>query len=383
MKTYETLSLIVILLIVSIFTVGCDSAPKEEPLKVESQEVEKLAETVEEASPAEKVEKPVVAPEPKKATKDIQKKADADQGVPIVTVKNTVLDLGNVGPGSSHSGQYEFTNTGKATLKIQRIQSTCGCTVPELKIKEYAPGESGTIKVKFKAPKTKGNVSKHLYIISNDSKTPRFGLEIKCQVMVKVDVTPENVDLRFDQDNAGMGDIVVKSLDNREFSIKSVVISRETMKIDFDPAQKAKQFTLKPIVDLAKLDKYPTGTIQIKADHPQSGSLRVRYTAKPNYEVSRPRIILQNIEPGKMLEKDVVIRSNYGKPVEITSVNSKNGYMEVTSQEADGAGVKLTLAITPPMKTATARRYITDKLTITLKDETKLSIRCSGWFRLK
>ena len=134
---------------------------------------------------------------------------------------------------------------------------------------------------------------------------------------------------------------------------------------------------------IEKLGQSKTGVIQIKTTHPQAGTLMVRYNVKPMYELTNPRFILQNVEPGVPIIRENLIRSNYGKPAEIESIESRNGYMEIESQEQDGDHIKLTVKITPPAQTDSARRYITDELTITLKDGQKLTIRCSGWFRLK
>jgi hypothetical protein len=110
--------------------------------------------------------------------------------------------------------------------------------------------------------------------------------------------------------------------------------------------------------------------------------LLVRYTARPQYEVSRLRIILQNMEPQVPILKDVIIRGNYDAVVEIASVRSRNGYMAIESQEQDGNNVKLMIKITPPAQDSSALKgYITDELIVTLKSGEELPIRCSGWFR--
>ena len=133
---------------------------------------------------------------------------------------------------------------------------------------------------------------------------------------------------------------------------------------------------------MQKLEQFNTGVIQISTDHPQGGQLLVRYTAKPTYEVSNPRYILQNIEPGEAVLRENLIRSNYDKVAEIESATSRNGFMEIESQEQEGSHIKLMIKITPPAEGASERRYISDELTITLKDGHKLVIRCSGWFRM-
>lgn len=318
-----------------------------------------------------------------------------DQNAPKIVVTKDVHDFGEVGPGSSQVAHYEFTNKGAKTLFVKNIQSTCGCSKPTLikdgkrytvPLKEpvgFEPGQKGQVEVTFKAQVTKGKVSKNLYIVSDDPKTPRAQFTVKAQIVVNIEVTPENVDLRFDQENAGMPDLVVKSTDGKEFSIQSANTNSKVITLSFDPTEKATQFILKPKVDLEKLNQFNSGVIQISTTHPRAGKLLVRYTAKPLFEVSNARYILQNIEPGTPIIRDNLIRSNYGEPVEIESFSSRNGYMDIAGQEPGENHLKLSIKITPPSQESSSRRYITDELTVTLKGGHKLSIRCSGWFRLK
>ena len=78
----------------------------------------------------------------------------ADGGAKIEVVEE-VADFGDVKPKSVHTFIYRFKNTGNEELKISRIQSTCGCSVPQLDKKEYAPNETGEIKVTYTAPRSK------------------------------------------------------------------------------------------------------------------------------------------------------------------------------------------------------------------------------------
>ena len=371
MKMYRNLSLFAIGLFTIIILAGCQSSQT-------TAEQTELAP----APPDEQVSQTQV-PEPTTEVVPAAVEPVAGEDAPTVTVENAVHDFGLMAPSATGKCEFKFTNTGKSKLIIERVQSTCGCTVPELKIKEYAPGETGTIKVTFKSPARKSIVTKHLYIVNNNPKTPRVELTIKAQVEVKVEISPEKVDLLLDADNAGMPNIVVKSLDDRQFSITGITAGHNVMKIAFDPAKKAREFTLEPVVDKEILNQFNNGVVQIRTDHPQSGTLTVSYNVKPQYEVSRPRIILQNVIPGVSVTKDVTIRSNYGKNVEIESVESKKGYMEIESQKKDGLHLQLQVKITPPERDVSSKRYITDQLDIKLKDGTKLTIRCSGWFKLK
>ena len=350
-----------------------------------------------------KAKEQAIEPVPSKAAEakevqmqpEVTKEATPQEGGPKIVLTKATHDFGEVGPSTVHKAEYEFVNQGDAVLLVNNVQTTCGCSKPTL-IKEdkrypaplkepvsFEPGESGKVEVTYTAGSAKGSVTKHLYILSNDPATQRAQLELKANIDVKVAIEPEKVDLRLDQENAGMPELVLKSKDNQAFSIKSVTVANQVITVPFDPKEKATEFILNPQVDMQKLEKFNTGVIQISTDHPQGGKIMVRFDAKPMYELTNPRYILQNVKPGEPIIRENLIRSNYGKVAEIESVSSRNGYMEIESQEQDGNHIKLKVKITPPAQNPAERRVITDELTITLKDGHQLSIRCNGWFRMK
>ncbi|MDH4241829.1 MAG: DUF1573 domain-containing protein [Phycisphaerae bacterium] len=62
--------------------------------------------------------------------------------------------MGDAGRGTKNTCEFRFTNTGRGQLKIGNISRTCGCTVFHLDKNEYAPSETGTIKVIYTAGKS-------------------------------------------------------------------------------------------------------------------------------------------------------------------------------------------------------------------------------------
>ncbi len=113
----------------------------------------------------------------------------------VIKVENPVYNFGVMGPNQKKSGEFKFKNVGDGMLKINKVKSTCGCTVPQLKKKIYAPGESGVIQVTFRSSSREAPVTKHLYIESNDSKKPKYELTIKAQVKVNISAKPKKLDL--------------------------------------------------------------------------------------------------------------------------------------------------------------------------------------------
>ena len=59
------------------------------------------------------------------------------------------LDLGTVVADSVVEGTMHFRNVGDSPLKITRIFTDCGCTVPSYPKESIAPGGEGVIKVLF------------------------------------------------------------------------------------------------------------------------------------------------------------------------------------------------------------------------------------------
>ena len=316
-------------------------------------------------------------------TTQVKPESVSPKTAPTLEVENPVYDFGNIGPSTKNTGQFQFRNVGNGTLAIKKVHSTCSCSVPKLEKTEYLPGESGTITASYRASSVEGAVKKHLYIESNDRENPRFELTLKANIELKVATNPKTLNLLLNEENAGVKPITLKSKDGKEFSIQNFSASNKALTAEFDPQTKAAEFVLHPIANIEKLKKTTSGNIRIKLDHPECKSLNVRFTAKPLFEVSKPRIIIQNAEPGKPVVKDVWVKSNYGDNFEIESITSEKNYMTVLNQQKQANNIKLQIQVIPPPKTSQSKRYITDKLNIKIKDSDTLTISCSGWYALK
>ena len=99
--------------------------------------------------------------------------------LPRISFEKTVCDLGDVGQGTKNTCEFRFTNTGQGLLKIGNIKRTCGCTVFQLDIKEYAPGKAGVIKVSYIAGSSTASLQKNIYVPSNDRDNLRVKLTIQ------------------------------------------------------------------------------------------------------------------------------------------------------------------------------------------------------------
>ena len=87
------------------------------------------------------------------------------------------IDYGKINKGSNGERTFVFTNIGDAPLVINKVQSSCGCTIPKKPEKPIMPGEKGEIKVSYDTKRV-GGFSKSITIYSN-AKNARKIIRIK------------------------------------------------------------------------------------------------------------------------------------------------------------------------------------------------------------
>lgn len=364
-------------MVASLALIGCEGDKKIQPAAPISETPKTTP-----VQPAQPSVKPLPAPAvPTTPTLPVAPAQPADTGGRI-KVENPIADLGVMGPNKSYTAQFKFTNIGSGKLIISKVQSTCSCTVADLAKLEYAPGESGIVTATYQSSTYGGMVEKHLYILSNDSTNPRAEISLKGTVELVVVTEPLKLQLALNKDNGGAVPILIKSKDGKPFKVLAVNCSRNVVTAQFDANAEKSEHTLQPKVDTKALKESPSGSIEIRLSHPDCSSIAVAYEALAVYDISRPRIILQNVEPGQTITRDVFIKNNYGQDISIQSVVCQNNTMKIVSQEKEGSSIKLNIEIAVPPQTNKVRRYITDKLNLTMSDGEVLTIDCSGWYKI-
>lgn len=87
-------------------------------------------------------------------------------------------NFGKIPANQPASVEFKFTNIGDTPLILSKVETTCGCTVPEYTQTPIKKGESGVVKVTYSAAGAPLPFSKSITISSN-AKTPTKVLYIK------------------------------------------------------------------------------------------------------------------------------------------------------------------------------------------------------------
>jgi hypothetical protein len=301
---------------------------------------------------------------------------------PKITFEKLVHDFGEVSLNSVHTGEIRFKNAGQAPLRITKVGKCCGLVAEVNKAKtEYAPGEGGTLKLRWRSGSQPAVFKRQVMVHSNDPSNPVTSVTIQAKAVPKVVWTPKRLRLSLDQENAGCPKVKISSLDNQPFSIIGFKATNSCMTADFDPSARATKHVIEPKVDIEKLEKNLRGRIEIGTTHPDGKAATISFDVVPEYSVAPPLIMVFNAEPEKSLMKEITVTNNYGKDFEIESVSSKKNTVavEVVEKSRVHNGYQLKVEITVP--SADGRIKFADELSVYLEDGKELPLKCNGYYR--
>jgi len=153
---------------------------------------------------------------------------------PKIKFKSDSWDFGKVKQSATLEHEFVFKNAGNAKLTIIKVETSCGCTAALATEKTLEPGQEGKIKVSFSASGFSGEISKYVYVDSDDPDDPRFMLKIKA--VVEVPPAPRAELSPYTQD-------VGLLLEGEEIEAKLVVSNRGELELQVDNSQKNIVFT--------------------------------------------------------------------------------------------------------------------------------------------
>ena len=310
------------------------------------------------------------------------KEPNASGPVPHIKFDKLVHDFCDVSPDSMNNCTFGFKNTGLGKLEITQTRGTCKCTVPELKKKDYAPGESGEIGVQFHAPTYQGPTSQRIFVSTNDPNNARVELTVQAYVRPKVKVEPEQMTLSLLVPNAGAGEITLKSLGKERFAITRIDSEGGVFTVDFDPNNISDTHVLRPKVNVENLRKNLGGYLVMNLNHPVCKVVRLQYNCPKQFEASPSVIIIRDAIVGQTQKRIIYLISNYNEDIEIESVASDKGTIKITGQEKTENRFKFDVDITPPPLAKESKlRVFSDALHIKIKDKEQIDVPCRGFYK--
>lgn len=96
----------------------------------------------------------------------------------------------------SARARFAFTNTGPGAVTITGLESSCGCTVPNLEKRTYAPGESGTVEAEFTFGMRLGLQTKEVLVTTDETGVSTYLLTLEVAIPELYQAMPQFVSWR-------------------------------------------------------------------------------------------------------------------------------------------------------------------------------------------
>jgi hypothetical protein len=197
---------------------------------------------------------------------------------PRAVFKETSHDFGKVKQGDVVTYEFVFKNEGGATLVVDKVETTCGCTAALVSDQKIGPGKEGKLKATFDTRGYSGRLSRYLYLVTNDGETPRRELRLVADIEVppsaRIDVDRYNVDMGLVlEGEAPTARIVIKSSGERELKVE---MAHENVQFFSGGKPLASPFFL------------PTG---------ESREVEMRFPAQTRMGVQRDYVLLKSNDP--------------------------------------------------------------------------------------
>jgi hypothetical protein len=177
-----------------------------------------------------------------------------------------------------HIVHIPFRVDGAQPITITEIETTCGCLSAKADQENYRPGEKGMITAIFKLGSFEGEVTKSLYVRSNDPAGGRRELSVSITIPRLFEITPEVTSWTVGEEPKPKT-ISFKVLQEKPVEITGVTSTREAFKAE--------------VKEVAKGREYEITLTPASTGEPVLGALRIETTCEvPRY---RHRLCFFNV----------------------------------------------------------------------------------------
>ncbi|MCA9726319.1 MAG: DUF1573 domain-containing protein [Candidatus Eisenbacteria bacterium] len=273
---------------------------------------------------------------------------------PLIHFDERQVDFGDLPQASQAEHRFSFSNDGTEPLRIEKIETSCGCTAAAPTDSIILPGNAASIDVTFSTRDFQGDVSKVVVIFTNDPGEPRVDLMLRANIVPLIRVESDWVDFGPVRRSEGkVVGVLVTADEGTDFRVSSVEGGENWVDWKIVPASAPDQIayrveaTLKPGAPLGPF----TDRIILHVHHPnrQIQSLGLRGNVYSYFRYAEPNMEFNTVKVGKTIRRTLAIESDGNQPYRITDVRvdqdffipelkpTANGYELLVTLRSDAA----------------------------------------------
>ena len=314
------------------------------------------------------------AKQPQKQKPVVEKAAvPVKQGQPEIAVEEKSYDFGKVKEGTNVEHVFKIKNAGESEPVIERVRSSCGCTVAQPTSKNLPPGGESEIKATFRTRGRQGMTRMTITVNSNDPVTPTLILSLRGEIETDVAVKPRSIWLGQLQKRAkGSADFTVEVSDPERIKIKSVKVENKAFKVkklEGDAAGTAKyQLAFKGGAKLGAV----SSRILVEYEGADRSPLRVPVRVEVVGDLQYTKYLRFIKRNDSFRPMTIVFKSRTDKDVAIKSANDPQGLLKLTVLESKGKRPMIRAEVADP--SASYRSPRRDKIVVKTSDRNERTV---------
>lgn len=158
---------------------------------------------------------------------------------------------------------FTFRNTGDKPVRVFKLDSTCSCLEASLDKAEYAPGEKGTGKARFKVSSFVGRHEKSIQLFTDEDAEPDVVVNFVLNVPEVISIEPKLLEWTLGEKPEGKT-LVVKMTGTDPMHITKLSATRQNVTFESKEVKPGREYhiTIKP----AATDDVTIGALKIETD---------------------------------------------------------------------------------------------------------------------
>jgi len=281
--------------------------------------------------------------------------AAAEESRPRIVLDEPVFDFGTVDRGARVDHTFGVPNRGGATLRIDHVKSSCGCTVVVLSEREIPPGGEARVAVSLDTARLGGRTTKTINLYTNDPDAPVVGLSLAGQVVADLVLAPAAIYLgHVRRGGTARGEVAITSgRPGVSYAAERVeptgphVRARLESRAD-GPGQRL-VVELDGDMPLGRFDEQ----VRLRTTSPREPllTLPVFGSVEGDVLVLPPQVTFGVTRGGATPERDLFIRNRGARPVTVTGVTVPDAVVTYTlAAVQEGQEYRLTLRLRDGLK---------------------------------
>ncbi len=241
----------------------------------------------------------------------------------------TSHNFGTVAKGSKTEYRFVFRNIYKEDLHVVGVRTSCGCTSPEVTVRELKTHETGEVVAKFNTRTFLGQHGATLTITFDKPYYAEVQLRVAGNIRGDVTFDPPFVDLgNVDLGKGAERSVRVTHIGSTPWEIKDVRSANANFEVSLSkPTHSSNQSAYDLTVRLKPeaAAGYVNGQLILVTDDPRAAQIPMDIEGRVVAEVTvSPQLLaLGAVEPGASVTKNIVVRAN--RPFCVTGVSCSDG----------------------------------------------------------